>query len=78
MVLLGERNRVARADERDLGTACEVKRIHRAQRVGVESAVHTDESDMRRKVRTAAEFVVLVESLTVAQRDDERVFGLTE
>ena len=77
-VLLRDGDRVAFAGDGDAGAGGEVARGCVAERVGIHAAVDADEADMRGVAGAAAELVVLVGALAVTERDDDRVFRLTE
>ena len=77
-VFLGEGDRIDLAGFGDIGAGGEVGRGGGAQRIGVEPAVDADQANKAGVGRTAAEFVLLVEALAVAERDHQRVFRLAE
>ena len=77
-VLLGESHRVALAGEFHRGTGGEIRGGGSAQRIGVETAVDADESDVGLIRGLALEFIFLVEGLAISERNDDGIFRLAE
>ena len=81
MVLLNDGDRVAVGRLLNGGTGGEIGGRGGAQRVGVETGVYADLTDVaggRVPLGIAVEGVLTVEALAVAERDDNGVFGLAE
>ena len=78
VVLLSQRDGIAALGQLDLGAGGEVRGVGLAQRIHIETAVHTDQTDVALINRLATEIVFMVDALAVADRDDHRIFGLAE